>query len=123
MNNSNFNIEEDQFNYFNDKLLKFKLMKVKKTFEPTYQMGKEAGEKMREKIIKEAKNEMDTIISNNLKQSISVKKPKKSRKKMPKKQNEGSSDSTSEGSGPFVSQSVRGGISHIKNKIIRIKQK
>lgn len=49
-------------------------MKVKKTFAPTYQMEKEKGEKMRERIILKAKNEMDDIIKNTLQQNIQLKK-------------------------------------------------
>ena len=38
---------EQDFDYFNDKFLKFKLMKVKNIFEPTYHMEKAEGEKIR----------------------------------------------------------------------------
>ena len=38
---------EPDFDYFNDKFLKFKLMKVKNIFEPTYHMEKAEGEKIR----------------------------------------------------------------------------
>lgn len=111
----------EEFDYFSDKLLKFKLMKVKNIFAPTYQMDKEEGEKIRHKIKMDAQNEMDTIIKKTLNENLKLNKKCKTRI-IQKKPTEGSSDSTSDGSNSFQSNHMRG-KNHLKNRVIRIKQK
>jgi hypothetical protein len=53
--------------YFSDRLLKFKLLKVKNKFAPTYKMNENEGYELRQKIKLEAANEMDLLINNTLK--------------------------------------------------------
>ncbi|CAI2386225.1 unnamed protein product [Moneuplotes crassus] len=114
-------VQTEEFDYFNDKLLKFKLMKVKNILAPTYEMNKEEGEKIRHKIKMDAQNEMDTIIKKTLNENLKLSKKGKTRI-LQKKLTEVSSDSTSEGSNSFQSSHMKG-KNHLKNRVIRIKQK
>ncbi|CAI2387552.1 unnamed protein product [Moneuplotes crassus] len=113
--------QNQEFDYFNDKLLKFKLMKVKNIFAPTYQMDKKEGEKIRYKIKMDAQNEMDTIINKTINENKKLNK-KSNVRVVYKKPTEGSSDSTSEGSNSFQARHAKA-KNHLKNRVIRMKQK
>jgi hypothetical protein len=115
----NFTIEDD---YFNDKLLKFKLIKVKNIFAPTYEMDQKEGEIMRQKIKMEATNEMENIIKSTINNESNLALNRRQRYKKHRQKTEGFSDSTSEGSNSLINKS---GIKKttMKNKIIQIKSK
>lgn len=118
-NKQNSKIEDD---YFNDKLLKFKLIKVKNIFAPTYEMDQKEGEIMRQKIKMEATNEMENIIKSTITNESNLALNRRERYKKHKQRTEGFSDSTSEGSNSLINKS---GIKNttMKNKIIQIKSK
>lgn len=96
-------------------------MKVKNIFAPTYEMDKEEGQKIRNKIKMDAQNEMDTIIKKTLNEGQKLTKKNKVRV-IQKKQQEGSSDSTSEGSNSGQSNYLRNNT-HLRSRVIRMKQK
>jgi hypothetical protein len=107
--------------YFNDKLLKFKLIKVKNKFAPIYKMNMKEGSELRNKIMIEAKNEMESII-NKKTQTINRKGRNIDHSTPIKYNNESSSDNTLDGSSslPHVSSTkkVQG-----KTKIMKFRQK
>ena len=109
-------------NYFDDKLLKFKLIKVRNIFAPTYKMSRQEGEKIRHQIKMEAMNEMDKIISDTVNTSSKNIRERHSRQVTIRRNREGSSDSTSDRSGSLAPVSARRQTA-LKNKIIRIKAK
>mmetsp|Transcript_6751 Transcript_6751/g.6302 ORF Transcript_6751/g.6302 Transcript_6751/m.6302 type:complete len:97 (+) Transcript_6751:699-989(+) len=96
-------------------------MKVKNIFAPTYQMDKKEGEKIRYKIKMDAQNEMDTIINKTINENKKLNK-KSNVRVVYTKPTEGSSDSTSEGSNSFQARHAKA-KNHLKNRVIRMKQK
>lgn len=102
--------------------MKFKLIKVKNIFAPTYKMDKQEGEKLRHQIKMEAINEMDKIINDTLNMSSKNIPERQSRRTTIGGNRDESSDSTSDRSGslPPVSTNRQ---AVLKNKILRIKAK